>query len=249
MAVRPGLGTTVAPGVSYYRITSLTFRTTGTRHHAKVVNGEGAVRSRHGARYNYPGVRSVYLTEDVPTCLAEKMFYLQREVLTALDGLHLPHSPGIPPFTQTFVLWDVVFRNPVPNVFDLSMANAPAAGACPCLVLNPSQDYHHLKDRRADVQAAGYRGLRAPSTRVVGGGNMVVLFDDQSKNVLTIAPYEVEFRLVTPGPPPRAPFASHVTDLLDYLAGEVRVVTPPGPAALPAALVPFAAWTLIPFNH
>jgi RES domain len=249
MAVSPGLGITVAAGVSYYRITSLGFRTASSKHHAKVVNGEGAVRSRHGARYNYPGARSVYLTEDPPTCLAEKLFYFQREVLTALDGLHLPHSPGIPPFSQKFVLWDVVLRNPVTNVFDLSIANAPAAGVFPCLMLNPSQDYHHLKDRRADMQASGYRGLRAPATRVVGGGNMVVLFDDQSKNLHAITPYEVEFRLITPGAPPRAPFASHVTNLLDYLAGELRVVAPLAPAALPPALLPFAAWTVVPFNH
>ena len=156
----------------------------------------------------------MYLTEDPPTRLAEKMFYLQREVLTALDGLHLPHSPGIP-----------------------------------CLMLNPAQDYHHLKDRRADIQASGYQGLRAPATRVVGGGNMVVLFEDQSKNLHAITPYEVEFRLITPGAPPIVPFASHVTNLLDYLAGEVRVVAPPAPAVLPPALGPFAAWTVVPFNH
>ncbi len=45
----------------------------------------------------------MYLTEDPITCFAEKMFYFQREVLTALDGLHRPHSPGIPPFSKTFV--------------------------------------------------------------------------------------------------------------------------------------------------
>jgi len=79
---------------------------------------------------------------------------------------------------------------------------------------------------------------------------MVVLFDDQSKNLQSITPYEVEFRLITTGHlPPRVPFASHVTDLLDYLAGEVRVVAPPAPAVLPPALVPFAAWTVVPFNH
>jgi hypothetical protein len=65
------------------------------------------------------------------------MFYFQREVLTALDGLPLPHSPGIPPFTQKFVLWDVLLRNAVANVFDLSVANAPAAAVFPCLLLNP----------------------------------------------------------------------------------------------------------------
>jgi hypothetical protein len=45
------------------------------------------------------------------------------------------------------------------------------------------------------------------------------------------------------------PFTSHVTDLLDYLAGEVRVAAPPAPATLPPALAPFVAWTLVPFNH
>lgn len=249
MAVAGGLGITVAAGVSYYRITSLAFRTAGSKHHPKVVNGDGAVRSRHGARYNYPGARTVYLAEDLPTCLAERMFYFQREVVTALDGLHLPHAPGIPPFTQKFVLWEVVLRNPVANVFDLSVASAPAGGVFPCLLLNPSHDYYHLKDRRADIAASGYQGLRAPSARVVGPGNMIVLFNDQSKNVQAITPYEVEFRLIRPGHPPPVAFVSHATDLLDYRAGEVRVIAPPPPAALLPALAPFAAWTMVPFNH
>src|SRR5581483_9944387 len=156
-----------------------------------------------------------------------------------LDGLHLPHSPGIPPFAQRFVLWDAVLRNPVANVLDLSVANAPAAGVFPSLLLNPSQDYHHLKDRRADIQASGYRGLRAPSTRVHGVGNMVVLFDDQSKNLQTITPYEIEFRLLRPGHPPAVPFASHTTDSLDYLAGEVRILPLLVAAVLPPALATF----------
>jgi hypothetical protein len=249
MPVSPGLGTAVPAGVSYYRITSLAFRTSSSRYHPKVVNGEGGVRSRHGARYNYPGARTVYLAEDPLTCLAEKMFYFQREVLTGVDSLHLAPVPVIPPFLQRFVLWDVRLRNPVTNVFDLSVANAPAAGVFPCLLLNPSQDYRHLKDRRAAIQAAGYRGLRAPSTRVVGVGNMIVLFDDQSKNVQAITPYEVEFRLITPGYPPIVPFASHATDVLDYLAGEVRVLAPSPPATLPTAFIPFVTGTVVQFNH
>src|SRR5262245_6772918 len=198
MAVSPGLGVTVPAGVSLYRITSRTFRTASARHHRKVVNGEGAVRSRHGARYNYLGVRTVYLAEDLVACLAEKMFYFHREVLTGLDSLHVMPAPVVPPFLQTFVLWDVVLRDPVANVFDLTVANAPAASVFPGLLLNPSQDYMHLKDRRADIQAAGYNGLRAPSTRATAPGNMVVLFDDQSGNLASITPYDVEFRLLTP---------------------------------------------------
>ena len=245
MPVAPGLGMTVRAGVSYYRITSRTFRTTSPRHHKNVVNGVGAVRSRHGARYNYPGVRSVYLAEDVPACLAEKLFYFHREVLTGLDSLHLPLTSVVPPFLQTFVLWDVVLRSPVANVFDLQVANAAAASVFPCLMLNPAQDYWHLKDRRADIQASGYRGLRAPSTRVTAPGNMVVLFDDQSGNVATITPYDFEFRLLTPA---GSAFASHATDQLNYLAGEVRVLTT-GAVPLPPALSAYAAWSVVAFNH
>src|SRR5438105_10544835 len=117
MAASPGLGIAVAAGVSYYRITSLSFRTASSKHHAKVVNGEGAVRSRHGARYNYPGARTVYLAEDVLTCLVEKMFYFHREALTGLDSLHLAPIPVIPPFLQRFMLWDIILKNPVTNVF------------------------------------------------------------------------------------------------------------------------------------
>ncbi len=245
MPVAAGLGITVAAGISYYRITSPAFLTASVTHHKKVVNGAGAVRSRHGARYNYPGVRTVYLAEDVPVCLAEKMFYFHREVLTGLDSLHLPLAPVVPPFQQPFVLWDVVLRNPVANVFDLTPANAPAAGVYPSLMLNPSQDYWHLKDRRAEIQASGYTGLRAPSTRTTTAGNMVVLFDDQSGNVASITPYEVEFRLLTPA---GAPFASHATDPFDYIAGEVCVL-PRGPAPLPPPLMAYGAWSRVQFNH
>jgi hypothetical protein len=65
---------------------------------------------------------------------------------------------------------------------------------------------------------------------------MIVLFDDQSKNLQAISPYEVEFRLIRPGHPPAVAFASHATDLLNYLAGAVRVIAPTPPAALPPAL-------------
>jgi hypothetical protein len=245
MPVAAGLGVVVPAGVSYYRITSKALRTTSARLHTKVVNGAGAVRSRHGARYNYPGVRTVYLAEDVPVCLAEKMFYFHREVLTGLDNLHLPLTPVVPPFLQTFVLWEVVLRKAVGNVFDLTVASAPAAGVLPCLLLNPSQDYWHLKDRRADLQASGYLGLRAPSTRTRVPGNMAVLFDDQSGNVASVTPYDVELRLLTPT---GAPFTSHVTDELDYLAGEARIL-PGGAGPLPPAFSAYASWTAVPFNH
>ena len=55
----------------------------------------------------------------------------------------------------------------------------------------------------------------------------------------------VEFRLITPA---GVPFASHATDQLDYLAGEVRVVPSPG-ASLPATLTGFSTWQRVDFNH
>jgi len=249
MTVSPGLGLRVPAGVSFYRITSVAFRTRSTAHHTKVVNGEGAVRSRHGARYNYPGVRSVYLADTPLTCFAERMFYFHREVLTGLDGLHLLPVSVVPPFLQIFVLWDVVFRTAVANVCDLSLANALAASVFPCLLMNPSQDYRHLKERRAAIEAAGFRGLQAPSTRSpsLTPGNMVVLFDDQTKNVASITPYNVASRLITQAPV--VPFADYATDRLDYLAGEVRVVEPPGPAPLPTKIALFSTWQRVEFNH
>jgi hypothetical protein len=177
------------------------------------------------------------------------MFYFHREVLAGLDSLHFSPAPVVPPFLQRFVLWEVVLKAPVANVFDLSVANAPAAGVFPCLLLNPSQDYHHLKDRRAAIEHAGYRGLRAPSTRDTGTGSMIVLFDDQSKNLQSITPYEVEFQLIKPGHPPTIRFLSHATDQLDFLVGEIRVIAPPSPSVLPPALAPYSGWTLVRFNH
>jgi len=246
MAVGPGLGLIVPAGVSFYRITSVAFRTRNAANWVRVVNGQGAVQSRHGARYNHPGALTVYLADTPETCFAERMFYFHREVLTGLDGLHLLPVPVVPPFLQAFVLWDVVFRRAVANVFDLSVAKAPAAGVFPCLLMNPSQDYHHLKDRRAAIQAAGCLGLKAPSTRSSTPGNMVVLFNDQSANVASITPYQVAFRLTTPA---GVPFAIHATDQLDYLAGEVRIVTSPTATPLPPTIARFSTWQRVAFNH
>ncbi len=94
--------------------------------------------------------------------------------------------------------------------------------------------------------ASAIFGVQAPSTRSSTPGNMVVLFDDQSKNVASITPYGVEFRLITPA---GVPVASHATDQLDYLAGEVRVVTSPAAAPLPVTIAGFSAWQRVDFNH
>jgi hypothetical protein len=246
MPVVPGLTTTVPASQPYYRITALSYRTAHPAHHRKVVNGEGAVKSRHGARYNYPGARAVYLSEDLRTCFAERMFYFHREVLTGLDSAHL--TGVFPPFRQRFILWEVVFQNSVPDVFELGRVNAAAVHVFPCLMLNPSQDYHHLKDRRASIEHNGYRGLRAPSSRARVPGNMVVLFEDQSKNVQRVTPFEVEFHLIQPGHP-SAPFTNHAADLLDFTAGEVRLTPHPVQGAPQGGIAPYHDWARVEFNH
>ena len=246
MAVVPGLTTTVRAGQPYYRITSLTFRASKKPQYKKVLDGEGAVNSRDGGRYNYPGARAVYLAEDPMTCFAERMFYFHHDVLSQLDTYH--RTGNLPLFQENRVLWEIIFERDVPDVFDLSLANASAMNSYPSLMLNPSQDYEHLKDRRAAIQSGGYQGLRAPSSRVRGSGHMVVLFQDQSKNVRGIIPHEVEFRLVTSSQPP-APFTNHATDLLDFTAGEVRVVLNSGISGPHPALSAYQNWTRVEFNH
>ncbi len=202
--------------------------------------------SRKGARYNHPGARAVYSAEDPLTCFAERMFYFHRDALSALDICHI--ASAFPPFQQPFLLWEIHFRKDIPDVFELSLANASAMNVYPSLMLNPSQDYNHLKDRRAAIQSNGYQGLRAPSSRVRGSGHMVVLFQDQSKNVQSITPHEVEFRLITSTHPP-TPFTNHATDLLDFAAGEVRVITVANPAPVQPALDAYRDSTRVEFNH
>lgn len=244
MPINPGLTTTASAGQPFYRITAQSFHTANAALHSKVVNGQGAVKSLNGARYNHPGACTVYLAEDLPTCLAEKMFYFHREILTGIDAAHVT---GIfPAFQQTFILWKVVLQVPVPDVFDLDLTNAAAMGVFPCMMLNPSQDYHHLKARRAAIENAGYAGLRAPSARVATAGNMFALFHDQSHNLQSITPYDVEFRLVATAHPPLA-FANHAIQRLDYGSGEVRI-SPHPTSAMPQGAA-FQNWTRMNFNH
>jgi len=241
MPVNPALAVTVPAGVSLYRITAVSFHTPNAAHHKKVVNGMGARKSHAGARYNYRGVPTVYLADSVQTCLAEKMFYFQRKIVQRLDALHQPLSPGVPAFSGTFTLWDIRLKKAVPDVCHLTQASASAVGVFPSLMLNPSQDYEHLKDRRAFIESNGYNGIRAPSSRSITAGEIIMLFDDQSKNV-DLDPYTVELRLVTH--PPVAPFGNHLTELLDFTAGEVRFV-----GGMPPGIAGYANWTPVTFNH
>ena len=243
MFVNPPLTTTIYSGISYFRITSLSFLTTNTALHVKVVNGQGAVLSRRGARYNYPGVATVYLTEDLETCFAEKMFYFHREILRGIDLSH--HTGVIPPFKQQFILWEIVLSGDISDVLDMSDPRAFSFfNIFPSMTLNPSQDYEHLKHKRADIQSSGYYGLRVTSSRAKRGGKLIVLFDDQSQNIQSIIPYQVEFRLINSG---GTPFVTHTQDILDFTVGEVKIIS----NTLPAGAVGgnYQYWQRIPFNH
>ena len=123
MVSNPALSTTIASGKTFYRITSLIFSAGAPPTYPAVVNGQGARKSRYGARYNHPGVVTVYLTEDLKTCFAEKMFYFQRDVVQGIDNLHPLTS--IPPFQQTFALWEIEFNISIIAVTPKNQAKHP----------------------------------------------------------------------------------------------------------------------------
>lgn len=243
MSLNSLLTTTLRSGRPYFRITPLSLLAADPREHAKVVNGQGAKKSNTGARHNYPGVESVYLTEELETCFAEKMFYFHREVLKGIDISH--HTGVIPPFEQEFVLWEVSFDQEVPDILDLCLPAATGFfNVFPSMLTNPSQDYEHLKQRRADIESSGYLGLKARSSRAEKAGSMVVLFNDQSGNVQSITPYRVKFRLITEG---GSPFINHAGEIIDFNTGEVKITSSKMPTG--AAGRNYQYWQRLSFNH
>lgn len=237
-----------AAGTAFFRTTSPNQLTSAPNLHRRVVNGMGARGSRFGARYNYPGVDTVYLTETIETCLAERAFYVQREYLQKLDLLHFTYSSGASTFapghTTDVVLWKITFGAALSGIADLSAASAGHFGVYPALMTNPSQDYHHLKDRRAHLQTAKYEGLRAPSSRCTRGGCMVVLFSDVSRRVATIEPVLVRMSLIQGG---ARPFSNHATDILDF--EQIAVQASPVGAVVPPWASSYSSRTILPFRH
>jgi hypothetical protein len=241
MVVNPAFTTTISANTPYYRITAVSFRTANTTHHRKVVDGQGAKKNPIGGRYNYPGAITIYLTDTIETCLAEKMFYFQRGVIQSLDILHITGPAVVPPFVQKFVFWEVLFKQDITQVCDLSV-HATGFHVMPSLMRNPSQDYWHLKQRRADIEALGYSGIKAPSSRSTSGGHVVALFADQSKNFQGIQPFEAEFRLLRQPPPP-GPFINQTTEMLDFFAGEVQIT------GAPSGNTNYNTFAKVPFHH
>jgi len=222
MPITQAFTTVLRKNVPYFRSTPEHYLSLSALERPLVVNGQGAVHNRTGGRYNYPGALTVYLAETVEVCLAERMFYFQREVLQSLDTRHIPGFRVPPSFTQSFVIWEITFKSDVVDILDLTVASASQYNIIPALIHNPSQDYWHLQDSRATIQSNGYFGLRAPSSRSIGGGHLLALFTDQSRNVRKIKPHKAEFRLVTPQPG-SVPFVNHATQLLDFSTGEVQI--------------------------
>jgi RES domain-containing protein len=221
MSINPAIITTIQSGRPYFRITAPSFNTTDPSHHRQVVNGKGAFKNRHGARYNNFAQTTVYLTEDVETCLAESVFYFNRKIVESLEELHRNRYHTLPLFEQRFVLWEVIFAAPIPDIFDMSKSGALSSFVIfPSLLYNPSQDYLHLKEKRNDIQSIGYKGLRAPSSRTTNGGYMVVSFEDLSGNVYSITPHPLDLRLITLS---GASFINHLSDILDFTAAEARI--------------------------
>jgi RES domain-containing protein len=196
----------------------------------------------NGARYNHGLVVTVYLAEDIDTCLAESSFYFQREYLQLLDNLHINY-PGKkwPIFLKPAVLWQVEFQHDVQDVFELTAATAGYFGVFPAMMNNPSQDYLHLKEKRAIIQTNNYNGIWAPSSRSRQGGRILALFHDQSANVAQINPVEVELRLVQPH---GGAFNNHASQALDFEACEVRATHP-----LPQWAQAFGNWKRVDFHH
>jgi hypothetical protein len=238
--VNTGLTTTFDPGTTFYRITSPVFLTTIPEDYPKVVNGQGAVKNGEGSRYRYPNVCTVYLTEDIETCLAERMFYFHQEVIRGLDQLRYRYP--IPPFQRECILWEIQFDYLVADVFDLCIPGAPNYfQVFPSLMVNPSQDYDHLKQIRADIQTAGYNGLRAPSSRSKSGRNLIVFFYDQSSHVMKIQPYRATFRLVAND---RTPFFNPAVQVMDFTAGEGII-----PSLYLVGGDEYRDWRRVEFNH
>ncbi len=233
--------TTLVAGTPYCRITNPSYHTNNPALNNKVVDGRGAIKSYLGARYNHGGVLTVYLTENVDVCFAERMFYFHRESLNLLDQFHKTKTP--PPFDKKFVLWEITFARNIRDVFDMSLSGAPLLyQVFPSLMVNPSQDFDYLKNRRNFIESQGYQGLRAPSSRHRGGENIIALFNDQSNNVQSISPYSVEFRLITDR---GLPFTNHTIDILDFTAGEARITG----ANLPSKSLFGSKWQRVDFNH
>jgi RES domain-containing protein len=127
MSIIPGLTTTAPAGRTYYRMTSPDSSPRRPSHYRRVVNGEGAIMNRLGARYNHPGARAVYLAEDPLTCLAEKMYYFHRDFLSdpftnhATDLLDFaageirvipgPNPPSLNPSLDAYRAWTRVEFN------------------------------------------------------------------------------------------------------------------------------------------
>jgi len=233
--------TSVDPGVAYYRFSS-SLSYLGSPPHHDIVNGEGGVQNSDGSRYAYPNVKTVYLADSVDTCLAERLFYFQRQVAAEMDVASMLGKVRAKTEISIY-LWRIEFKNKIPNLADFTGTNASSYGVVPALMHNPSQDYKHLQHCRAEVQRNKHDGLRAPSSRSRRGGEMYVLFSDQSSNVAKASYYEFRLRLIDGSGAPYQQFGNQV---LDFNRAESKCTTR---GKLPRELSSYKSWSIVEFNR
>jgi hypothetical protein len=171
------------------------------------------------------------------------LLYFHKDTLRLLDLHHIASWP-IPPFVKSFILWEIGFQRDISAVFDMTQPGASSSRLVyRAFISSPYHDYWHLCQRRAEIEAAGYEGIRVTSARDSSGGNIIVLFNDQSGNVSTITPYELDFRLLTPL---GTPFRDIINHELDFGRADVSMLS--SSAALPTWAKSLSGKTLT-FNH
>jgi len=201
----------------FYRITSEKQKNNYDPDYNKIFNGLGALRNPLPSRYSLGNRLTVYLSDNIDSCIAEYAYYFLKQYLTKTDEFiytnnlfnysntskhfaFFPHHES-----DEFILWCMKLKYPIGNIAVINNSTATSFGIYPTFTISPSHDYLHSGAVRDVIQNKGYKGLIAPSSRDVNNnsisinntnmGNIVVLFEDQSKNISSIEPYRIAFKL------------------------------------------------------
>lgn len=197
-----------------YRITSEKQKIKYDPDYCQIFNGLGALNNPLPSRYSLGNRLTVYLSDNVYSCIAEFAYYFVKQYLTKTDEFvytnklfnnnsafrHFMHFP--PHESDEFILWRIKLKTPIENVAVINSSTAKNFGVYPTFAISPSHDYLHSGLVRDIIQDKGYNGLIAPSSRdtnnksdFIDNGNIIVLFEDQSTNISSIESYTIAFRL------------------------------------------------------
>lgn len=244
MTAPPQFGFTVRAHTPLYRITSRSHYSANPAHHPSVVDGRNSRRTARGGRYNFPGVTTVYLAEKPETAVAEMLLYFHKDTLRLLD-LHQISSLPVPPFAKKVILWEIELQRDIQGLFDMNQPGASSSRfVYRAFISSPYHDYWHLCQRRAEIEAAGYEGIYVTSARDPTGGNIIVLFNDQSGNVSSITPYELELQLLTSV---GTLFNDAINHDLDFGRAHVSITSSTAP--LPSWATSLIGGKILSFNH